>query len=51
MRGLDFSKYKALCRELGRNVINLNPIQRSGILTPEARQALLEFGDGYSTCD
>jgi len=31
--------------------INLNPIQRGGILTPEARQALIEWGDGYSVCD
>jgi Sep-tRNA:Cys-tRNA synthetase len=31
--------------------INLHPIQRGGVLTPEAREALLEFGDGYSTCD
>jgi len=31
--------------------INLQPIQRGGILTEEARRAILEFGDGYSTCD
>ena len=31
--------------------INLHPIQRGGVLTSEARNALLEFGDGYSTCD
>ncbi len=31
--------------------INLNPIQRGGILTKEAREALIEFGDGYSVCD
>jgi Sep-tRNA:Cys-tRNA synthetase len=31
--------------------INLHPIQRGGILTPEARKAMVEFGDGYSTCD
>ena len=31
--------------------INIHPIQRGGVLTPEAREALLEFGDGYSTCD
>lgn len=31
--------------------INIHPIQRGGVLTPEARNALLEFGDGYSTCD
>jgi Sep-tRNA:Cys-tRNA synthetase len=31
--------------------INLNPIQRGGILTPEAKKALIEWGDGYSVCD
>jgi len=31
--------------------INLDPLQRGGILTPEAKQALLEWGDGYSICD
>lgn len=31
--------------------INLNPIQRGGILTPEAKKALVEWGDGYSVCD
>ncbi|MFX1259052.1 MAG: O-phospho-L-seryl-tRNA:Cys-tRNA synthase, partial [Promethearchaeota archaeon] len=28
-----------------------HPIQRGGILTPEAYKALLAFGDGYSLCD
>lgn len=31
--------------------INLNPIQRGGILTEAAKKALVEFGDGYSVCD
>jgi len=31
--------------------INLDPLQRGGILTPEARAALMEWGDGYSVCD
>ena len=31
--------------------INLNPIQRGGILTDAARRALDEWGDGYSVCD
>ncbi len=34
-----------------REYINLNPIQRGGVLTEEARRVLLEFGDGYSMCD
>ncbi|MEM3012397.1 MAG: aminotransferase class V-fold PLP-dependent enzyme, partial [Candidatus Hadarchaeales archaeon] len=46
------SRYRELEREFGREgIINLNPIQRGGILTPEARRALLAFGDGYSVCD
>lgn len=31
--------------------INIDPLQRGGILTKEARTALLEWGDGYSVCD
>ena len=44
--------YRDLHREFAKeDYINLNPIQRGGILTEAARKALLEFGDGYSTCD
>jgi Sep-tRNA:Cys-tRNA synthetase len=32
-------------------MINIDPLQRGGILTPEARDALVEWGDGYSICD
>lgn len=32
-------------------LINLNPIQRGGILSPAARKVLDEWGDGYSVCD
>ncbi|MCE5195177.1 MAG: hypothetical protein LLF28_06990, partial [Nitrospiraceae bacterium] len=31
--------------------INIQPIQAAGRLTPEARKALIAYGDGYSTCD
>ncbi len=31
--------------------ININPIQPGGRLTPEARKALIAYGDGYSICD
>ena len=31
--------------------INIDPLQRGGVLTPEARASLLEWGDGYSVCD
>ncbi len=45
-------KYKGLKREFAEeDYINLQPIQRGGILTEEAMRAILEFGDGYSTCD
>ena len=35
----------------GPQEINLNPLQRGGLLYPESRQALLEWADGYSICD
>jgi Sep-tRNA:Cys-tRNA synthetase len=31
--------------------INIQPIQAAGRLTPEARKALIAYGDGYSVCD
>ena len=31
--------------------INIDPIQAGGRLTPEARKALIAYGDGYSVCD
>jgi Sep-tRNA:Cys-tRNA synthetase len=34
-----------------KRMINLNPLQTGGILTKEARRALIEWGDGYSICD
>lgn len=33
------------------NAINISPLQTGGKLTPEAREALLQWGDGYSVCD
>jgi len=33
------------------NAINIDPLQTGGKLTPEAREALLQWGDGYSVCD
>ena len=45
-------QYLGLKRDFSEErYINLHPIQRGGVLTPEARKAILEFGDGYSTCD
>ncbi len=40
-----------LTRQVERENLNLNPLQRAGFLSPAAREALLEFGDGYSVCD
>ncbi|MBU2010245.1 O-phospho-L-seryl-tRNA:Cys-tRNA synthase [Patescibacteria group bacterium] len=34
-----------------KGMINIDPLQAGGILTDEARQALLEWGDGFSVCD
>ncbi|OPX77995.1 MAG: O-phospho-L-seryl-tRNA:Cys-tRNA synthase [Methanosaeta sp. PtaB.Bin039] len=31
--------------------INIHPIQAAGRLTPEARKAMISYGDGYSACD
>ncbi len=40
-----------ITRGVERENLNLNPLQRGGILPYEAREALYEFGDGYSVCD
>jgi len=40
-----------LTRKLERDNLNLNPLQRGGVLPAAARKALHEFGDGYSVCD
>ena len=34
-----------------RDFINIDPLQTAGLLTEAARDALLEWGDGYSVCD
>jgi Sep-tRNA:Cys-tRNA synthetase len=31
--------------------INVDPLQRGGVLTPQGRKALETWGDGYSVCD
>ncbi|MGC8816336.1 MAG: O-phospho-L-seryl-tRNA:Cys-tRNA synthase [Candidatus Hadarchaeum sp.] len=44
--------YRELKRDFSEDkFINLHPIQRGGVLSPEARRAIIEFADGYSTCD
>jgi Sep-tRNA:Cys-tRNA synthetase len=46
------NRYKGMRRDFSEeDHINLQPIQRGGVLTEEARRAILEFGDGYSVCD
>lgn len=40
-----------ITRDLERKNLNLNPLQRGGVLPKEAREALHDFGDGYSVCD
>ncbi len=45
----NLEKFACLKRDIAE--INIDPLQRGGILTPEARQALIEWGDGYSVCD
>jgi len=40
-----------ITRETERENLNLNPLQRGGILPKQAREALYDFGDGYSVCD
>ncbi len=38
-------------RRQHKDLINLMPLQTGGILTDAAKEALKEFGDGYSVCD
>jgi Sep-tRNA:Cys-tRNA synthetase len=46
------NKYLDIRRDLSESkYINVNPIQRGGVLSKEARMALIEWGDGYSVCD
>ncbi|MFX0058856.1 MAG: O-phospho-L-seryl-tRNA:Cys-tRNA synthase [Candidatus Hodarchaeota archaeon] len=44
-------KYSHFYRSINEEFINIHPIQRGGILTPEAFKALISYGDGYSICD
>ncbi len=38
-------------KRISKGMINIHPIQRGGILTEEAKKVLLDWADGYSTCD
>lgn len=44
-------KYANIRRNLEDEFINVHPIQRGGVLTPEAQKVLVAYGDGYSMCD
>lgn len=48
---INTDKYKNITRSLERDIINLNPIQRGGILPTEAKKVIYEYWDGYSVCD
>ncbi len=50
IRKRELDKLRDMRREYVK-YLNLNPIQRGGILTPEARKAVEEWADGYSVCD
>lgn len=45
----NLDKFCGLKRDIAE--INVDPLQRGGILTEQARAALMEWGDGYSVCD
>lgn len=44
-------KYRSIARDTEDQYINIQPIQRGGVLTPEAQKVLVSYGDGYSMCD
>jgi len=48
---INIDKYKNIKRTYGREIIDLNPIQRGGILPIESKKAVYEYWDGYSVCD
>ena len=56
---LEMGEGRAACIRIGNleprtreeEFINIHPIQAAGRLTPEARKAIISYGDGYSTCD
>jgi len=47
---LQSQKFKDIHRE-AKKYINLNPLQRGGILSEDARKIVNEWADGYSVCD
>lgn len=60
INGIEKAEGKPSCNKIGGKLdprtreeefINIHPIQAAGRLTPEARKAIISYGDGYSTCD
>jgi len=47
---MDLEKFQNMSRKTV-GMINIDPLQTGGILTPEARSALIRWVDGYSVCD
>ncbi|MBU2617441.1 MAG: O-phospho-L-seryl-tRNA:Cys-tRNA synthase [Euryarchaeota archaeon] len=47
---MDIEKFQNVSRET-LHMINIDPLQTGGKLTPEARTTLIQWGDGYSVCD
>lgn len=47
---ISLQKFGFVRRDTPRE-INIDPLQTGGILTEEAKKALIEWGDGYSVCD
>lgn len=47
---MKLDKFVGLCRE-SKKFINLNPLQRGGYLSEEARRIAPDWIDGYSVCD
>ncbi|MHA1268603.1 MAG: O-phospho-L-seryl-tRNA:Cys-tRNA synthase [Candidatus Helarchaeota archaeon] len=49
----DLQKYKNISRNIEEEFINLHPIQAGGRIPndPSVFKTLIEFADGYSTCD
>ena len=48
---INLDKYRNIKRHLGREMIDLNPIQRGGVLPIESKKVMYEYWDGYSVCD
>ncbi len=60
INGIEKAEGNTFCNKIGGRLeprtreeefINIHPIQAAGRLTPEARKAIISYGDGYSTCD